>query len=239
VNDLDALLRAIIFNPDEDTPRLVYADCLEEHGRHRRAEFIRLQCELHARCHGGPTPTPQDLVEMRPLLDREQEILRDAVRDTVAIADSPIPWWAVFNAPSRLFSHGPGGRLSGNAHRGFVPVVTGPTAAFLAEAGLIFGTQPVQGVRLTDRQTTTSHGAGFGLYDSKPVNHDAWRRLRACLPHELFRLLPPGNTDPEWHNLLAYDTREAALAALEVACLAYGREKSGIEWPQPQPHGAT
>jgi uncharacterized protein (TIGR02996 family) len=42
----DAFLRAIVARPDDDTPRLVYADWLEEHGDADRAEFIRGQCEL-------------------------------------------------------------------------------------------------------------------------------------------------------------------------------------------------
>jgi uncharacterized protein (TIGR02996 family) len=42
-----ALLNAIPENPDDDTPRLVYADLLDESGDPDRAEFIRLQCRLH------------------------------------------------------------------------------------------------------------------------------------------------------------------------------------------------
>ena len=41
-----ALLRGVEAAPDDDLPRLVYADWLDEHGRHARAEFIRVQCEL-------------------------------------------------------------------------------------------------------------------------------------------------------------------------------------------------
>jgi uncharacterized protein (TIGR02996 family) len=40
-----AFLQAILEQPDDDTPRLVYADWLEEHGQGERAEFIRLQIE--------------------------------------------------------------------------------------------------------------------------------------------------------------------------------------------------
>ncbi len=43
MSDEDALLAAIIANPDEDTTRLVYADWLQENGQAERAEFIRLQ----------------------------------------------------------------------------------------------------------------------------------------------------------------------------------------------------
>jgi uncharacterized protein (TIGR02996 family) len=44
--DGEALLRAICDEPWEDTPRLMYADWLQENGRPARAEFIRLQIEL-------------------------------------------------------------------------------------------------------------------------------------------------------------------------------------------------
>ncbi|VTR92323.1 Repeat-companion domain protein OS=Isosphaera pallida (strain ATCC 43644 / DSM 9630 / IS1B) GN=Isop_0391 PE=4 SV=1: LRR_4 [Gemmata massiliana] len=43
-----ALLRAIAAAPDDDTPRLVYANWLQENAQPERAEFIRLQC-VHAR----------------------------------------------------------------------------------------------------------------------------------------------------------------------------------------------
>jgi len=45
-NERSALLQAIIRNPNDDLPRLVYADWLEESSEYKRAEFIRLQCEI-------------------------------------------------------------------------------------------------------------------------------------------------------------------------------------------------
>jgi uncharacterized protein (TIGR02996 family) len=44
--DRAAFLAAIRDNPEDDLPRLIYADWLEEHGEPQRAEFIRVQCEL-------------------------------------------------------------------------------------------------------------------------------------------------------------------------------------------------
>jgi uncharacterized protein (TIGR02996 family) len=44
--DEQALLQAMIADPEDDGPRLVYSDWLEEHGRLDRAEFIRIECEL-------------------------------------------------------------------------------------------------------------------------------------------------------------------------------------------------
>ncbi len=44
--DHPAFLKAIIAKPDEDTPRLAYADWCDECGQTERAEFIRVQIEL-------------------------------------------------------------------------------------------------------------------------------------------------------------------------------------------------
>src|SRR5262245_44796938 len=42
----DAFLQAITASPEDDTPRLVYADWCEENGEPDRADLIRAQCEL-------------------------------------------------------------------------------------------------------------------------------------------------------------------------------------------------
>ena len=45
MTDHDALLRAVCAHPDDDTPRLVFADYLEETGDADRAAFVRAQVE--------------------------------------------------------------------------------------------------------------------------------------------------------------------------------------------------
>ncbi|HEY1375481.1 MAG TPA: TIGR02996 domain-containing protein, partial [Gemmataceae bacterium] len=62
-----AFLRAIAENPDDDLPRLVYADWLDEHGEPERAEFIRVQCEL--------ARLPRDEARFAKLQRREEELL--------------------------------------------------------------------------------------------------------------------------------------------------------------------
>lgn len=52
MDDGAALLAAIVAHPDADTPRLIYADYIEERGECERAELIRVQCAL-ARLHGS------------------------------------------------------------------------------------------------------------------------------------------------------------------------------------------
>ena len=50
-----AFLGDIIENIDDDTPRLVFADWLEDNGDEARAEFIRLQCK-EAAAESWPQP---------------------------------------------------------------------------------------------------------------------------------------------------------------------------------------
>jgi uncharacterized protein (TIGR02996 family) len=51
MSDEEALLAAIAAHPEEDTPRLVFADWLDEHGRHARAEFVRVQVAIAQKEH--------------------------------------------------------------------------------------------------------------------------------------------------------------------------------------------
>src|SRR5262245_8775489 len=46
VTQEEAFIAEIAERPDDDGPRLVFADWLEDHGDPARAEFIRVQCEL-------------------------------------------------------------------------------------------------------------------------------------------------------------------------------------------------
>lgn len=46
MNDGEALLAAVLANPEEDLPRLVYADWLDDNGKADRAKFIRASIEF-------------------------------------------------------------------------------------------------------------------------------------------------------------------------------------------------
>ena len=63
MSDEDAFLRAIADNLDDDAPRLVYADWLDEHGDPVRAEYLRLLCRVNQ------TSTVDRLRELAPALD--------------------------------------------------------------------------------------------------------------------------------------------------------------------------
>src|SRR4051794_16651783 len=62
----DGLLKDIIENPEDDAPRLIYADWLDDNGEAERAEFIRAQIELSRTSERAP--------RRKELLAREAEL---------------------------------------------------------------------------------------------------------------------------------------------------------------------
>jgi len=77
VNDEAAFTAAILAEPDEDTPRLVYADWLQEHGREERAEFIRAQVLL-AKLEAGEPPEcaePMYRAGFRSAIHHERKVM--------------------------------------------------------------------------------------------------------------------------------------------------------------------
>jgi uncharacterized protein (TIGR02996 family) len=54
----EAFIQAIREQPDDDAPRLIYADWLEEHGQLDRAEFIRACCEAARLPRSDPRRMP-------------------------------------------------------------------------------------------------------------------------------------------------------------------------------------
>ncbi len=66
-SDLDGLLETVRAVPEEDLPRLVFADWLEEHDQPQRAELIRVQCRL--------VSPGTDLETRRQLQQRERQLL--------------------------------------------------------------------------------------------------------------------------------------------------------------------
>jgi uncharacterized protein (TIGR02996 family) len=88
MSDQRALLAAICAHPDEDTPRLAYADWLDEHAGamprakresvRMRAELIRVQCEL-----ARMSPDEEDTDTATRRVEREQreaELLKNTAR---------------------------------------------------------------------------------------------------------------------------------------------------------------
>jgi uncharacterized protein (TIGR02996 family) len=122
MSDGDALLAAVIANPDDDTPRLVYADWLDENGQAERAEFIRLQIE-QARI-GLYSPEAQQLTA------RQSQLLSQHRRAWVKPLREVLP-------SARLeFS------------RGFVEDVESEASHYLSAAANVHRLTPIREVRL-------------------------------------------------------------------------------------------
>ena len=120
MTDGDALRRAVVADPDDDTPRLIYADWLDEHGDPDRAAFIRAQVEAaRAEPFGPSARAAADQADR--LLTRHRASWADHLGDRV---------------------------LGCEFVRGFVGQVTVDARTFPDHAGFIAAAEPVQAVRV-------------------------------------------------------------------------------------------
>jgi len=120
MSDCPALHAAVCADPDDDTPRLVYADWLDENGESRRAAFIRAQIE-----YARATPYSP---EARSALSRAAELERGHHNE-----------WAesvVGLVSEHVFE------------RGFVGCVTADVGTLERHADRIFRSEPIRGLRL-------------------------------------------------------------------------------------------
>src|SRR5262245_35102105 len=74
MKDLKAWMTAICAEPDEDTPRLAFADWLEENGRPERAEGIRSRVAGPALRRGGRSDGPVRAAGAGLLVGRRVEV---------------------------------------------------------------------------------------------------------------------------------------------------------------------
>ena len=137
----DAFLQAIRTAPDDDAPRLLYADWLEERGDPRGARPIRVQC---------PGPPPGVDPRERPCRERVWQLLEahwDAWVRPLCDLVGP-------NYSRRGESWLGGGRVEaireavGRFPRGFVSELTLDADAFLGGAGLSSPLLALRSVRL-------------------------------------------------------------------------------------------
>jgi uncharacterized protein (TIGR02996 family) len=118
-----AFLSDIIERPDDDTPRLVFADWLDENNQPDRAEFIRLQCEL-----AKPTTSPRRRLAIK---GRAQALQQRCGK--VWVEDLP-DWareYAVFD-------------------RGFVHRVMGRASEILRDGPRVWQQAPITEIGVTD-----------------------------------------------------------------------------------------
>jgi uncharacterized protein (TIGR02996 family) len=205
MSDELALLDAISAEPDEDLPRLVLADWLEEHGDEQdrlRAGFIRLQCEL--------ARLPEDAARRAVLEQREQALLTDH-----RAAWSGLP-------PDRVWPDWP------PFARGFVERSYLPSSPreYLADADVLARLAPVQMIEFpneweqgVDPLRWRATDDDFAQLAAHP-GLSRWQRLQLCredLSPERFRVLV---TSPHLHNLRRLEVCHSPIGAGGLAALA-------------------
>jgi uncharacterized protein (TIGR02996 family) len=125
VTDREALYRAIIEHPDEDTPRLAFADWLDEHGSESdklRARFIRVQC--------AKARTEEQHPDWRKLYAEEAKL-----RKTMT--------WEPDHWPKHLEKRA----TNHDYERGFIAALTVHSKKFLTEAERFYSDDPIQRVK--------------------------------------------------------------------------------------------
>lgn len=150
MTDGDALLKAVLADPDEDTPRLVYADWLQENGQAERAEFIRVQVK-----GGSPRLISAQAREWFPVWWRPSTLLTiDRLKGRVSIRDGHSQ---TFPCTRRLV-----------IRRGFVESLTCCCNEWLAHGEAIVAAHPVRRLTLTDKEPALMGDPprwGFALVD--------------------------------------------------------------------------
>jgi uncharacterized protein (TIGR02996 family) len=130
MSDGEALRRLVVSQPDDDLPRLIYADWLDEHGQPDRAAFIRAQVEAFRAEPFSP--------EARHAAHHAEDIEATHYRDWTGHLEDRV--------------------IASEFVRGFVERVTVRAARFPYVAEDIFDAEPVQAVCLSriigDRRPT-------------------------------------------------------------------------------------
>lgn len=143
-DDHSAFLRHIIAEPEDDLPRLIFADWLDEHGEAARAEFIRVQCEL-------ARPMDQGRV---PLLQRHRDGATCGCRECTLRRRERELWpgvevagrWVAMGWPEHLSLV----QFQPIPRRGFVEQVTCTAADWLRHRAEITAGTPLRRATLTD-----------------------------------------------------------------------------------------
>jgi uncharacterized protein (TIGR02996 family) len=119
----EALLQEVLSEPEEDAPRLIYADWLDENGQPERAEFIRVQIEL--------ARTPDADPRLQELRAREKELWAFHHKE----------WLQSLPAPLR--------KKTTRFHRGFLEEMNGGPFLWTAHARKLLAQHPIYRVRLS------------------------------------------------------------------------------------------
>lgn len=159
-DDETALLRAIAAHPDDDTPRMVYADWLLENGHDARAEFMRLQLEI-AKIERLPRIV---LNQHSHLWKRQQELLDHQLGELLGVDATDL-------ASCRI-----------GFHRGFIETIEMPAQNYASIAPTLLNL-PVPPTVVKVENVAGSDWAIFSLPPAvlEPITELRWQPIRLSL----------------------------------------------------------
>jgi uncharacterized protein (TIGR02996 family) len=212
------LLAAILAKPEDDLPRLVYADFLDERngsGDAERAEFIRVQVEL-AKCRGNNSDSEATSLSLAGIL-RHSGLKRREERLSRALTRA---WYAEFGESSAVTANQAyfkaAMRTAYLFRRGFVASVRCDLVSWLSIGPSVVTAHPVEDVLITDREPMEVFS---GVW--------CWGRSFTDVLEERHRLAErvfdrlSGIADQV--ERVDFASREAAVSAASSACLAWAK----------------
>src|SRR5262245_48097600 len=227
----DEFLRAILENPADDGPRLVYADWLQEYGD-PRGEFIRVQCEL------AKFPNPPG--EANFFRRRERELARGLtdvwpwpfgkLGDPVITAEWRRGFIAAIKCNLATLIGGPCWTCRNWSGDQSARMVCGickgdPHYCTSGCAPALFAAAPIEAITLTDRNPYWN-GAGYSWLNTNRPHQVHGVPESANLPAVLWELLEGATAGRSRYR--SYPTFALACAALSAACVVHGRELAGL-----------
>lgn len=210
MNTDEALLRAILEDPADDTVRLAFADWLEEHGSPLRARFVRESIGTGVWVEGLPHDVYADYDE--PTCSRITGL--PAFDSTEANRGKHCTCLPIYR-------------------RGFVDEVLLPREVFFRKAKTLFTWHPITRVVLTDK-------VPFGLPDygqdclweredtREVLDGTSIDSHPSILPAGLFDALRDFRAYNRTAGLKWFATEQDALASASRECVRYGRKLCGL-----------
>jgi uncharacterized protein (TIGR02996 family) len=230
MSDQAALYAAILANPDEDTPRLLYADWLEENGQPKAAKYIRAACELSRLDEDDPslaafpTETPSFWQDVEPEVAKYRALAAVALPRDHAKAE-------LARLPKRKgFAVGGYGAPGDPFRRGFVERACFKTAAdFVRQADAVFRAAPIRELVINNSMAgdldQVAASRWFPQIRSLTLGGRDISQLWAMRLREFcdsgnvgtLRSLTLGNAEPGCLSVLANDKAWGGLRQLSVA----------------------
>ncbi|MCE9563106.1 MAG: TIGR02996 domain-containing protein [Planctomycetes bacterium] len=179
MSDGDALRQAVLADPDEDTPRLIYADWLDENGQGDLAAFIRLQIEA-VRADPFSVQVRNATKRAGALLEKYGAVWHARIREVIQGQLEDFVGVQVSNSlvsPLRDVV-----KVKARFERGFVGHVTLQPPVFVRAANGIFGAEPIQSLELI-RFATPDDVPLEPVFEVPQLRH--LRRLEFARPQQI------------------------------------------------------